>query len=81
RDRYASIEVFPNPVVETLFLREVPTRGSLNIYDGQGRILTQLSTGPHAIDVDMSAYAKGWYGIELMASNGEVVWQTRVLKQ
>ncbi|MEM6396990.1 MAG: glycoside hydrolase family 9 protein [Bacteroidota bacterium] len=89
-DRYAEIEIYPNPVVgDILYVKNLPNFGSLpasgrqaglKIYDAQGRKLAEFTIESGTAEIDMAHFAKGWYGIELESSSGEAVWKARILR-
>ncbi|MEM8583963.1 MAG: glycoside hydrolase family 9 protein, partial [Bacteroidota bacterium] len=81
RDRYADIQIFPNPVADFLYIREVPTRGSLHIYDSRGRMVQVYDVGTSGLDIDLSAFPKGFYSLEIKTPELGVAWQSNIIKK
>ena len=74
------IEAYPNPVADHLQLRFALANSedfTLAVYDGQGRLATQLPSGravagePQVLEVPTASYASGLYFVRLTTASGQ----------
>ena len=66
--RLPGIIVYPNPVTDRLYLKNLPVGAELIIYDLHGKVVGTANTRltENSLSVDMSGYAKGVYFLSLV---------------
>lgn len=55
-----NLEIFPNPVMEVLFLDSAP-KGIVEVFNSQGKKMFSKNVGPERIKLDMTMLKKGVY--------------------
>ncbi|MDG1334007.1 MAG: T9SS type A sorting domain-containing protein [Crocinitomicaceae bacterium] len=68
-DTSKEMELFPNPAVDNLNIRSLPT-GTITILDALGKIIMQTENSENEIQLDVSKWEMGVYSVQV---NGEEV--------
>lgn len=68
-----SVEVYPNPAVYQLNIRNNASSAVLKVFDLSGRILHQTAMQEKSLQLDVSAYATGLYLLQLENEAGKTV--------
>ena len=74
------LEVFPNPVMETLVIREIPADGRLQVFDSAGKLLwsRQFEVEQMNYEIDLGHLSSGMYIIQY--ANGVDVVSKKFVK-
>ena len=75
----SEIEIFPNPVIDKLYIYAGEGSNILKMYDINGRLL-HTSIFSDSIEIDMTGMAAGIYIFQLIQSNGNVTAK-KIIKQ
>lgn len=75
----AELTVYPNPVSDVLTINGLKQKGTILIFNTEGKLLQQQTVSAQTITLDMSKYAKGMYLLQYQ-SEEEVVNQ-KIIKQ
>ncbi len=62
-------DIFPNPVHNQLFIRDLANPGQLTLYDLQNRIILEKTIGAGDSDLDLSGIPSGLYVMRLVNSD------------
>ena len=65
-----SLDIYPNPVSDLLYIKSGPEIISLNIYDLQGRLLMTVTGGDNTCEIDVRHLMKGTYIIKVITDGG-----------
>ncbi|WP_053002309.1 DUF7619 domain-containing protein [Kordia jejudonensis] len=66
----SSIEMYPNPTKDNLYITANNLIKSIELYDLQGRIIQQENFNAKQVNVDMANQARGIYFIKISTENG-----------
>ncbi len=75
------VEIYPNPVIETLHLRNIPEESQIMVFDQNGRLMANTQTdgrGKHSID--FTTFETGIYFVQSQNMNGELIMVKRIFK-
>jgi hypothetical protein len=77
------LEAYPNPATTTLSINTTgfTGRGQLRIIDMSGRPVVQQAMPASKASVGVQALARGVYYLQLVSAEGNIVGQTRFVKQ
>jgi hypothetical protein len=65
-----SIDIYPNPAGDFLYIRSDREIVSLNIYDLQGRKLITVNGGDNLCEIDIRHLVKGAYIVKVFTEDG-----------
>jgi hypothetical protein len=65
-----SIDIYPNPVSDFLYIKSDLEIISLNIYDMQGRVQMAINGGDNMCEVDVRHLIKGTYIVKVITDGG-----------
>jgi uncharacterized repeat protein (TIGR01451 family) len=78
-------KAYPNPATERINLLlegQIPTGNkTIVINDAQGRILGTVSLAGQQAELDMKNWPSGWYQLQLIGSEGQLLGQGRIVKK
>lgn len=80
-DRFARIQIYPNPIGQgsDLRLEELPVGAELRLYDANGRMLHQRVLRQPRYDLPTANLPTGWYGLELLQGREGTVWRRKIV--
>lgn len=76
------IQVFPNPVLESLIIEGISSRAKVQVYDITGKLMLETSISSKANQaIDMSQIPAGVYWLYLQEANEPTVYTHKFIKQ
>jgi len=73
----APFQIFPNPVQNNLFVKEIPAEGELLLYDLNGRTYSSLHLQKGDNELDVAALPTGLYIAEIRT--GGAIWHRKII--
>jgi hypothetical protein len=65
-----SIDIYPNPVSDFLYIKSDLEIISLKLYDMQGRILMEINGGNNMCEIDVRDLIRGTYIVKVITNGG-----------
>ena len=65
-----SIQVYPNPAENEIYIKSESTITSIQLYDGQGRLLLTKLIGDNLANIDLTSYSAGMYFLTISSDKG-----------
>ncbi len=78
-DIYNTFHLYPNPTKDFVYINASETIDNIKIYDMRGSLVFIKQISASQFSIDMSAYARGIYIVQLMLGNNVV--SKRIIKQ
>ncbi len=73
----APFKIYPNPVQNNLFVKEIPAEGELVLYDLNGRTYSSLHLQKGDNELDVGALPTGVYIAEIRT--GDAIWHRKII--
>ncbi len=65
-----SIQVYPNPTENEIYIKSETTINSIQLYDGQGRLLLTKLISDNLAKIDLTSYSAGMYFVTISSDKG-----------
>ncbi len=69
----SGLTVYPNPVMDKLYVKGIPSQSMIRIYDSNGRMVFNQTESNNMVFIDMSSFSPGFYFLKSENGSAKIV--------